>query len=151
MQLERKNFCTRRAPTNRLALGLCGPPDSSRRSSLGEGIGSILGRLIIPGRTSKTAHYLTAPCLQSWHFVKRESPRDSSIYLITNPPGLILGQRAAPSVCPSAAVAQRVAALHHANRPSQPVRHFWPLRNQGFFVPASVQRSWCRDWERKRV
>jgi non-homologous end joining protein Ku len=29
--------------------------------------------------------------LQSWDFVKRESPRDSSIYLSTNPQGLILG------------------------------------------------------------
>src|ERR1700730_6751197 len=44
-----------------------------------------------PGGRRKPPHYLTAPCLQSWHFVKRESPRDSSIYLITNPPGLILG------------------------------------------------------------
>jgi hypothetical protein len=44
-----------------------------------------------PGGFRKPPHYLTAPCLQSWHFVKRESPSDSSIYLITNPPGLILG------------------------------------------------------------
>jgi len=44
-----------------------------------------------PAVRRKPPHYLTAPCLQSWHFVKRESPRDSSIYLITNPPGLILG------------------------------------------------------------